>query len=427
MTNVKEIYEELKVFRRNLSKDNTQRRENFRVLEYKLSVLNGIEKEFCAVKDRFNAEPNPQILNQIKGYVKEIEAIIVDCRKILSDRLEVTNVGIIDTKEKTNIVIMAEKFDLRTAASLLPRIDKSEDVIIQLIDAIELYNELLDANGKQSLINYVLKTRLTQNAKIRLAASYNSVEELVKDMRTHLLTKKSAIALSNNLNTCRQNTNTVDEFGQEIEKLVNELTISQSEGDTDATSVLTKVNEKLAISAFANGLNNQELRTVIKARNYHTLQEAICGAKTEEGACQQNHHVYQFNKTRDRDYQHNYNNSWKHCFKGNQNKFNNRGRGYSKTFTSNGNSRYNEPKRHSDQMQNRNYENNRSRMFTPSRQNSHHNTSRYNNRAAYYVSKSETDQDNNITAKETLQPDTHEDKHLKHSPNNNEFFRFFRS
>lgn len=426
MSEFKEICEELKIFRKNLGKDSVQRRENLRVLEYKLSVLSGIESEFFVAKDKYNADPNPQIVSQVRSYAKEIEAIIIDCRKILSDRLEAINVGITDTKVGESSATMAEKFDLRTAASLLPRIDKSEEVIVQLIDAIELYNELLDANGKQSLINYVLKTRLTQNAKLRLSATYNSVEELVTDMRTHLLTKKSAIALSNSLNTCRQNTKTVDEFGQEIERLVSELTISQSEGDSNATSVLTKVNEKLAINAFANGINNQELRTVIKARNYHSLQEAISGAKTEERACQQNSQVYQFNKTRERNYQHNYKNSNKHFFNANQNNFNKVSRGFAKNYNYNGNPRYNERNRHFNKFRNQNYANNRPRIFTPSNQNNYHNTNRYNNRAAYYVSNTETDQANTSRAQETSKPDANQVNDMTHTPNN-DFFRFFRS
>lgn len=46
-------------------------------------------------------------------------------------------------------------------------------------------------------------------------------------------------------------------------------------------SVLRGVNEKIAISTFANGLRNAELRTIIKSRNYQTLNDAIVGAKEE--------------------------------------------------------------------------------------------------------------------------------------------------
>ena len=46
--------------------------------------------------------------------------------------------------------------------------------------------------------------------------------------------------------------------------------------------ILKISNEKLAIGVFTNGLSNPELRTVVKARNYSTIKDAINGAKDEE-------------------------------------------------------------------------------------------------------------------------------------------------
>lgn len=63
---------------------------------------------------------------------------------------------------------MGENFDLRTAASLLPSMDGSEEATKQLIDAIELYSELLDQSSKPLLVKYILKAKLNQNAKCRL-------------------------------------------------------------------------------------------------------------------------------------------------------------------------------------------------------------------------------------------------------------------
>ncbi|KAF5278052.1 hypothetical protein FQR65_LT15802 [Abscondita terminalis] len=54
-----------------------------------------------------------------------------------------------------------------------------------------------------------------------------------------------------------------------------------SDGNDDALKILKNVNEKIAINSFANGLENKELRTIIKARNYSQLSEAIKEAKNE--------------------------------------------------------------------------------------------------------------------------------------------------
>lgn len=277
------LYDEIRVFKRNIDKDNQQRRENSQVINQKLVDLARIGSELDSLKVDFNKTPcSPEIVDQVKAYIKEISRTITESQSILIDRLKfiVENVDIDDNS--LELGKMGEKFDLRTAASLLPSMDGTDDVTKQLIDAIELYSELLDDNGKKLLINYVVKTRLSQNAKLRLEKTYNSTEDLVKDIRTHLLTKKSATALTSELHRARQYDKSIDEFGKTIEQLLLDLTLAQAEGDDNALKILTKVNEKVAINTFACGLRNQELRTIIKARNYQSLKEAICGAKDED-------------------------------------------------------------------------------------------------------------------------------------------------
>lgn len=61
-----------------------------------------------------------------------------------------------------------ESFSLKTAGSLLPSMDGNEDTTKKLVDSILFYEILLKNDDKKHLVNYVLKTRLSQNAKIRL-------------------------------------------------------------------------------------------------------------------------------------------------------------------------------------------------------------------------------------------------------------------
>lgn len=170
---------------------------------------------------------------------------------------------------------MAEKFDLKTAASIIPLMDNSENSIKQLIDAIQLYHDMLDANGKKHLISYVLKTRLSQNAKIRLSQQYENIDTLFADLRKHFITQKSPVAISVKLHNSKQLGKSIDDFGKTIEQLFVDLTLAQSQEKVENFKILEEVNEKLAINAFTNGLNNSELKTIIKARNYKKLNEVI--------------------------------------------------------------------------------------------------------------------------------------------------------
>ncbi|KAI4458042.1 hypothetical protein MML48_7g00012308 [Holotrichia oblita] len=97
-----------------------------------------------------------------------------------------------------------------------------------------------------------------------------------------LVTKKSATTISNQLHQCKQSNKFLNEFGREVEQLLNVVTITQARDDENALKCLREVNQKIVINSFCNGVRNHELRTLIKARNCVTLSEAITVAIDEE-------------------------------------------------------------------------------------------------------------------------------------------------
>lgn len=173
-------------------------------------------------------------------------------------------------------------FDLKVAVSVLPVMDNSEKVTLQLIDAIELYSTMISSDSIPTLIQFVLKTRLSNSAKLRLNSTYNSAQDLVTEMKKNFLVTKSGAALQKKLLTCYQGNRTIDQFGTELEQLFVNLTLTQANENKDAYTILKPLNEKLATHKFADGLRNEKLRTILAARNYSSLKEAIQGAKDEE-------------------------------------------------------------------------------------------------------------------------------------------------
>lgn len=265
-------------FKTNLLKDSQSRRSNLELLSKKTRELDRIEEIFKRLELNFKSELGKSINSkEILICIQSINTNIEDCRSILLERR-----GNIELSRLSTSSTMAERFELKTATSLLPVMTDSEIVTNQLIDAIDLYASMLDEAGKGLLIQYVLKTRLSPSAKLRLNSTYNTVGDLIRDMRTHLLSSKSAAALSIELHNIKQNNKTIDDYGKEIEELLVNLTIAQSDGDAEVSSILRKTNERTAVVTFANGLRNSELRTIIKARNYNALKDAIAGAKDEQ-------------------------------------------------------------------------------------------------------------------------------------------------
>lgn len=74
----------------------------------------------------------------------------------------------------------------------------------------------------------------------------------------------------------------ISDFGKEITELFVNLTIAQTDGKTENYNVLKLINEKQAIKQFSDGLRNRRLSTLIAARNFSSINDAIQAAKDEK-------------------------------------------------------------------------------------------------------------------------------------------------
>lgn len=99
-------------------------------------------------------------------------------------------------------------------------------------------------------------------------------------MRQYLLTRKSAVALSAELHSIRQEHRSVDAFGKTVKELMVNFTLAQSENGN--ASEFAANNEKIALNAFANDLRDAEIKALVKARAYARLNDAINTARDEE-------------------------------------------------------------------------------------------------------------------------------------------------
>lgn len=263
------IYDELIQIRKYLIKKG-QSRYKGSIASNKLS-----EAENCCDRAR-------QLFSNVKLDEKSelVTRVTAAYDKIKSLFLEISELCSSPSVLKTDTM----EFDLRTACNLIPILDGKEATVKRLIDAVEMYGEMLNSSEKSLLIKFVLKSRLSENAKLRLSDNYSSIEDLVKDLKKHLLTTKSYTAIQSRLLHTKQSWRSIDEFGTELEKLFSELTITQAECDSDKYSVLKPMNEKMAIKVFSDGLNGSRLSTIVAARNFSCLKDAIQAAKDEQMA-----------------------------------------------------------------------------------------------------------------------------------------------
>lgn len=274
MDAILKFYDDLKKVRLYLIKLGPKRRSG-KILENKLNEVDVIYDQYETWLIDFKEKIKKKFYS-----AQDIELIENYCRQFIDlreDILLLCESDIIETSTKMN------SFDLKTALTLLPIMTNEETSIKQLIDNIEYYNSLLkDSACKQNLINFVLKSRLTQEAKIKLNAKYDTVKDLIDDMKNVLLSKKAATAIQNKLMKIKQNELSIVDYGKEITELFVDLTITQANDNEQNFTILKPINEKIAIKQFADGLRNRRLSTIISARNYSSLKDAVQAAQDEE-------------------------------------------------------------------------------------------------------------------------------------------------
>ncbi|XP_072932532.1 uncharacterized protein [Epargyreus clarus] len=268
------LYSELKEIRVYLIKIGLARRHG-PILISKAIEANKIYEKYKSWLCDFQSQVKKEDISTEN--ILKIDNKCKDFEKLYNETLQLCE------SEKIELKLTMDTFDLKTAMSLLDRMTDEEANTKQLIDNIEYYSSILKSDTcKAKLIQFVLKSRLSQAAKLRLDSNYSTVSGLIKDMRIHLLTQKSAPAIQSKLQMSKQNDLTIHDYGKEITEMFTELTISQSNGNTDSYKILKPINEKFAIKKFADGLRNRRLGTIITSRNYTSLKDAIQAAKDEE-------------------------------------------------------------------------------------------------------------------------------------------------
>lgn len=279
------IYTELRKIRTYLIKIGPKRRLESKVCSIKLeestNLFYSFKKTCKVIEDSIKGLKNEELI-LINEYRYKIEELFVEIKELCEKESSYNSSDFESLSEDEEKIVKMAKFDLKIALNLLPVMTNDELSVKQLIDGIDYYSSILDSQSQEQLITFVLKSRLSQAAKLKLASNYDSVKELLHDMRVQLLPIKSATAIQSKLHSFCQKQMTIDEYGKAITEMFVDLTIAQSEGKPSNYQVLKPLNEKQAIKRFADGLRNRRLSTIIAARNFESLKDAVQAAVDEE-------------------------------------------------------------------------------------------------------------------------------------------------
>lgn len=166
-------------------------------------------------------------------------------------------------------------FNPNTILKIIPEFDGSENLLHKFLSSVDMIESFIPEDDKAIFLN-LIKTRLNGNAyDVVKYQTIKNWEELKADLKSKFSTKRSYAQINADLVVSRQGNNTVLEFSSKIEKLLSELNNASivSEGPA-AAKYFTKINEKMALKAFEDGLD-VNYRNLIKAFRFDNLKDAI--------------------------------------------------------------------------------------------------------------------------------------------------------
>ena len=177
---------------------------------------------------------------------------------------------------------------LSTALSLVDKfVGKSSDELAEFLKSYTSAAEFVPANELPRFLKTVIGTKIKGEAAKVLEYKDVDTFDKLKDTLTSLFVDKRSIgAVGAEFHACHQREGeSVKLFACRVEELAGELSeLSVKPGNSDeVNNALTESVQERALDVFTLGLN-LKLRTIIRSRNYATLNAAIAAAIEEEQA-----------------------------------------------------------------------------------------------------------------------------------------------
>lgn len=235
--------------------------------ENSLEILN---ENFILIKQKLlHNEKDDTNLKLLESRIEEKEIIFRNYIEKINSFIKINKEKVIESETKMN-------FNLLEANKLIPQFNGDISSLNNFLNLIEIYSKLLkDEEEVKKLISFIYATKLNDVAKRKLS-SINE-ETKFQEFKTSFIktfsSTRSPLAIQNILNSTKQ-VGTLDEFIENIQKLVEELNYVQTQNKSDIEkNVIRAMNNDLALSAFKNGIKF-ELKGVIFAARPKNFEEA---------------------------------------------------------------------------------------------------------------------------------------------------------
>ncbi|XP_011860266.1 PREDICTED: uncharacterized protein LOC105557595, partial [Vollenhovia emeryi] len=175
---------------------------------------------------------------------------------------------------------------LKEARNSIPPFDGTSSKLLEFLRVITYAVKSIDPLDEGALLEGVLYTKLKGRALTDFRTrDIRDFDQLKEELVVCYQSKKSTTHLQLDFNTLKQRSGeSAQEFGLRTEKLANELFESMVEESNHPPGVKQGILESIkqqALQNFQLGLKD-EIKLLVRSRNYKTMQDAIAGASAEE-------------------------------------------------------------------------------------------------------------------------------------------------
>jgi len=176
---------------------------------------------------------------------------------------------------------------LKEARNMIPEIDgTNRNRVREFLNACNYAMKNIHPADEQTVLEAILCTKFKGKAMIDFhTRNIVDYEQLKRELETEYLGKRSTAHLQLEFNSLRQKPNeSAQEFGRRVDNIAMELYESMEEGQNHTSEQQRAILDNIKMQALHNyqiGLND-DIKLIVRAQRYKTLQEAITGASAEE-------------------------------------------------------------------------------------------------------------------------------------------------
>lgn len=164
------------------------------------------------------------------------------------------------------------KFDLKTAIALVQSYDGSAHGLDAFIDSINLLGDLTDGAHTATAIKFI-KTRVSGKARAAFPVNPQTFQEITNAIKKACEFTESPESILAKLKAVK-NKGDQQKFCEEVETLSQKLSTVYINNKIPA-EVAIKMATKAGVDTLINGVPNSEVKIILKANEFDTIQKAI--------------------------------------------------------------------------------------------------------------------------------------------------------